>query len=65
VRCTRDGAEWGEYVTAGDTYDVAPPGRGRGGQYYLRNRRTDGGTFMRPWSYRAAVEQGWLIEEDV
>lgn len=65
VKCERDGAQWGEYVTAGETYDVTPPANTRNrrkGDYYFRNTRTGSGTFMRWYQFDRAMSAGWMAQ---
>jgi len=59
VKCHRDGMEWGEYVTAGQTYTVTNNPANKRSDFYFR--RADGaGTMMRPWQFARAVKAGWI-----
>lgn len=64
VLCTRDGLQWGAYVTAGETYTVTHRTDAKRADYDFR--RADGaGTMMRPWQFRHAIKEGWLKVETV
>lgn len=63
VTVHKDGMQWGEYVTAGETYTVTPPANKRNrtkGDYHFRNERTGGGTFMRWYQFDRAMAAGWM-----
>lgn len=69
VVCHRDGALWGEYVTAGQTYRVVYPrsrrtdrtSRGRGvNEVHFERVVGHSATFMRFYSFLAAIERGDL-----
>lgn len=47
----------GEYLTAGDVYIVERAVKARHDAHF-RNQRTGGGTFMREYAVREAVEAG-------
>lgn len=55
----KDGAEWGEYVTAGESYTVTPPSS-RKGQYHFWSEERRCGTFMQAWQFKRAVKAGWV-----
>lgn len=58
VTVHKDGAQWGEYVTAGETYTVESPTT-RKGQYHFQGKR--GATFMQSWQFKRAVKAGWIV----
>lgn len=62
VRCTRDGSEWGEYVTAGRVYDTERRVDGKGDVHFVGSH---GGTFMRQYQFDRAIKAGWIVRESV
>lgn len=60
VLCIRDGEQWGEYVTAGDTYEVTYPEHSPRATVHFRNLRTGGGTYMAVWAFLTGIERGHL-----
>ena len=60
VRCLVDGAKWGAYLTAGETYTARYPTQ-RGGDVTLtRTNSTTVGTMMRARQFIRGVELGYL-----
>lgn len=53
IMCNREIS--GEYVRAGETYKVTREGR------HLHLEGPNGNTFMRDWSYAAALRTGQLV----
>lgn len=59
VKVHKDGAAWGEYVSAGQVYQVEAP-RSRKGSYHFRNVAAQSGTFMQAYQFARAVKAGWV-----
>jgi hypothetical protein len=59
VKCHVDGSQWGEYVTAGETYTVTWP-RTRKGDAHFWNTTRNAGTFMRFHQAVRAIERGFV-----
>lgn len=57
VGCVVDGMQWGEYVTAGETYETSRRADGKGDVYFSGPR---GCTMMRPWQFARAIKHGWI-----
>ncbi len=49
----------GEYLRAGETYEVDTVGK----TVHFRNHATGGGTYMRPNVFATAVRNGWLVKQ--